>query len=101
VSETGFGEETIGVGQRDGVLGELHGVQPVPNVLDLCGGEEEACLKVLEGASEELNSLYAVPVERVVGVYEGILCEDGPEGTAIEGIGERLMPALLCEIHCV
>lgn len=101
MSQTGFREETVGVGQRDGVLGELHGVQPVSDVLDLGGGEEEACLKVLESASVELDALYAVPVERVVRVYEGVLSEDGPEGAAIEGIGECLMPALLCELLCI
>ena len=57
VSEARFCEETVGVGQRDGLLSELHCVQPVSYVLDLGRGEEEAGLKVLEGAHVELDAL--------------------------------------------
>ena len=95
VPEAGLGEETVGVGQRDGMLRELRGVQPVSYVLDLGGGEEETGFKVLEGAHVELDALDAILVEGVVRVYEGILGEDGLERAAIEGIGERLMP-----VHC-
>lgn len=60
--ETGPGEETVGVGQRDGVLRELHGMQPVSQVLDLGGGEEETGFEVLEGANVELHALDAILV---------------------------------------
>jgi len=95
--ETGPGEETVGVGQRDGVLSELHGVQPVSQVLDLGGGEEEAGFKVLEGANVELHALDAILVQGVVFVHDGVLGEEGLEGAAIEGIGECLMPVWRCE----
>lgn len=62
VPQTGLCEEAVGVGQRDRVLGELHGVQPVSYVLDLGGGEEETGFKVLEGAHVELGALHAIPV---------------------------------------
>ena len=97
VPEAGLGEETVGVGQRDGVLCELHGVQPVSDVLDLGGGEEEAGFKVLEGAHVELYALDAILVQGVVRVYEGVVGEDGLEGAAIERIGERLVPVRCSE----
>jgi hypothetical protein len=97
VPEAGLGEETVGVGQRDGVLRELHGVQPVSYVLDLGGGEEETGFKVLEGAHVELDALDALLVQGVVRVYDGVLGKDGLEGAPIGGIGERLMPVRCCE----
>ena len=97
VPETRFCEETIGVGQRDGVLCELHCMQPVPYVLDLGGGEEETSFKVLEGAHVEFYALDAIPVEGVVWMDEGVLGEDGLERVAIEWIRKCLMPARCCE----
>jgi hypothetical protein len=35
MSQTGLGEETIRVRERNEVFGELHGVQPIPQVFDL------------------------------------------------------------------
>ena len=97
VPETRFCEETVGVGQRDGVLCELHCVQPVSYVLDLGRGEEETGLKVLEGAHVELYALDAIPVDGVVWVHEGVLGKDGLERAAIEWIREGLVPVRCCE----
>lgn len=90
--KAGLCEEAVGVGQGDGVLCKLHGMQPVSYVLDLGGGKEETSFKVLEGAHVELYALDAILVQGVVWMYKGILGEDGLEGAAIEWIGECLMP---------
>lgn len=66
VSETRLREETVRVGERDGVLCKLHCMQPVSYVLDLGRGEEETGFKVLEGAHVEFYALDAIPVEWVV-----------------------------------
>lgn len=96
VPEARLREETVGVGQRDGVGCELHCVQPVPYVLDLGRGEEETCFKVLEGAHVELYALNAISVDGVVRVHEGVLGEDGLERAAIAWIRECLVPVRCC-----
>lgn len=97
VPEARLREETVRVGQRDGVGCELHCVQPVPYILDLGRGEEETGFKVLEGAHVEFYALNAIPVEGVVRVHKGVLCEDGLERAAIAWIREGLVPVRCCE----
>lgn len=97
VPKTRFCEETIGVGQWDGVLSELRCMHPVSYVLDLGRGKEKTGFKVLEGAHVEFCALDAIPVQGVLWVDEGILGEDGLERAAIEWIRESLTPARRCE----